>query len=210
MSDTGGEDAVFPSGGEDISLVLKWAQSFDPAAKRDIFIMGNSAGGVHLSTFLLSPEFLAQRRNLLSGKSPITWKGNILLSVPFEFPSLSSGRWDMVTRYYGSVSRVGENCPFGLLERIRMSGKSREETYVPNTIALAGEYDPVDDILKPGHHFVALYNEIWKSGLELSILDGHNHFSPVLALLSGDTVGEQWASEIIKWIQTQDSEWEKA
>ena len=39
-SDTGGEDAVFPSGGDDLSLVLSFLESLEPEKKKDVFIMG--------------------------------------------------------------------------------------------------------------------------------------------------------------------------
>ncbi|KAL3470506.1 Alpha/Beta hydrolase protein [Aspergillus californicus] len=201
----GGEDAVFPSGGKDVSLVLEWAETFDPTARRDLFIMGNSAGGVHLTTFLLLPEFFQQRERLLSGVPSIVWKGNILLSVPFHFSSMTSGMWDMLPTYYGSASDIEKNCPLGLLRAIKRTRKSREETCIPNTITLAGEYDPVDDILEPGRTFVALCNEVWETGMELTLLDGHNHVSPFLALSSGDTAGENWAGRVITWMHAQSS-----
>jgi alpha/beta superfamily hydrolase len=52
----GGEDAVFPSGAENVSLALKWVENFNTSSKRNVFIMGNSAGGVHISTFLFEDD----------------------------------------------------------------------------------------------------------------------------------------------------------
>jgi acetyl esterase/lipase len=68
-SDIGGEDAKYPSGGEDLSLVLKWLEEsvLLRDRKRDAFIMGESAGGVHVATFLFNEEFLEQRRGLIDG-----------------------------------------------------------------------------------------------------------------------------------------------
>lgn len=47
-----------------MSLVLKWLEtsSIFGGKRRDVFLMGNSAGALHTATFLLENGFLNQRK----------------------------------------------------------------------------------------------------------------------------------------------------
>ena len=49
--------------------------------------------------------------------------------------------------------------------------------------------------------FVALWKKTWREGLEFAFMEGHNHISPPLALMSGDAKGERWGEDVAKWIQ---------
>jgi acetyl esterase/lipase len=200
-SELGGHDAVFPSGGEDVSLVLKWLETFTGKGKGDVFIMGNSAGGVHISTFLLAPRFLEQRKSLLNGEKGITLKGAIELAVPFHFHNSPALRGGMLKNYYGSDQDVRENSPFGLLEAVAKTGKSRDESGVPKILVLDADFDPVDEILEPTLDFVKLSKELWGTAVEYVKIPGHNHISPPLALMSGDEEGEKWSEAVELWIQ---------
>jgi len=81
--------AVFPSGGEDLKLAIDWVTDHlghNTTRPLDLYLMGNSAGGVHLSTYLLAAEFSASRDEILSAASKgALLKGAVLLSVPFHF-----------------------------------------------------------------------------------------------------------------------------
>ena len=200
-SELGGEDAVYPSGGEDVSLVFKWLEKFVARGSRDVFIMGNSAGGVHISTFLLEPRFLEQRKALISGETAIAWKGAIELGVPFHFKSANASRSDMLEKYYGSEQDIREHCPYGLLEAVQKTGKSRQETGVPDVLVLVGEFDPSDEISDPTDDFLALEKKTWGDGVEFKSLSGHNHISPPWALMSGDKRAEVWAEDVANWIK---------
>jgi acetyl esterase/lipase len=200
-SKNGGEDAVFPSGGEDISLVMKWLETFAGDVKRDVYLIGNSAGGTHMSTFLFDPTFLEQRKSYISGKSSITLKGAIEQSTPFHFKRAHDDRSEILKLYYGTADEVSKHCAYGLFETVAMSGKSREEVAVPKVLVLLGDYDPEDEIAEPGHDFMALWKKTWGDGLNFVKMEGHNHISPPLALMSGDTTGEKWAEDVLKWIE---------
>ncbi|KAE9366119.1 alpha/beta-hydrolase [Stipitochalara longipes BDJ] len=200
-SEIGGEDAVFPSGGEDVSLVLKWLETYAANSERDVYICGNSAGGVHISTFLFEPRFLEQRKSYLSRKTAITLKGAIEQSVPLHFKNASADRFDTLKLYYGSMEEVGQRCPYGLFETISKSGKSREEVGVPKVLVLLGDFDPQDEIEQPTEDFVALWKKTWERDIDFIKMEGHNHISPPYALLSNDKKGEKWAEDVVKWIQ---------
>lgn len=204
-SETGGEGAVFPSGGEDVSLVLKWLETYAGDGKRDVYICGNSAGGVHISTFLFEPRFLEQRRSYISGKSAISLKGAIELSVPLHFNNADESRFETLKLYYGSMEEASHRCAYGLLEEVAKSGKSREEVGVPKMLVLLGDFDPENEIGQPTEDFVALWKKTWGGGIDFMKMEGHNHISPPLALLSNDMKGEKWGEDVVKWIQGSSS-----
>lgn len=196
----GCEDAIFPSGGEDVSLVMKWLENFDHKGSGNVFIMGSSTGGVHLSNFLLGTQFLEQRRALASGERHIVFKGAIELGVPFHFKSATEERTAVLERYYGSREGIDRKCPLGMLEAVRETGMSREDTAVPNVLLLLGEFDSKDEIARPMYDFAALRTKTWGTGVEFKMIKGHNHISPLLALMSGDVEGERWGEDVAEWI----------
>jgi hypothetical protein len=201
-SSFGGEDAIFPSGGEDVSLALKWVEKYDASAKRDVFIMGNSAGGVHISTWMFEPSFLGQRKKYVAGEGSIVLKGAIELGAPFHFGDASPDRSPMLMEYYGSAEGYKAHCPYGLMQTAVKSGASREETAVPKVLALVSEWDPVPDIVKPMDDFVELWKKSWGGAdIEYQTLAGHNHISPPWALNAGEAAGEKWGEDVSKWIK---------
>ena len=73
----------FPSGAEDLALAVRWAREHASEFGGDpdrIFVMGTSAGAVHVADFIAQPQFEADRKGvkgaiLLSGIYDITWGG---------------------------------------------------------------------------------------------------------------------------------------
>jgi hypothetical protein len=163
--------------------------------------MGNSAGGVHISTFLVAGKFLGQRRKYEEGGKGLELKGAIKLAVPLHFETAASGRWDMLEKYYGSKYDLKVGCPHGLLEALTKTGMSRQEAGVPKVLALVGEFDPHDEIAGPMEDCVVSWKKAWGEGAELRVLKGHNHISPPAALMSRDAEGEQWGKDVAKWIK---------
>jgi hypothetical protein len=201
-SEFGGEDAAFPSGGEDVSLVMRWLEGFDYKGSGNAFIMGNYVGGVHVSSFILGPQYLEQRKTLAAGGNGIIFKGGIELSVPFHFKAVSPGHADSLKNYYGSVEQIRKKCPLGLLEAARKTGMSREDMAIPKVLLLTGEFDNENEIAQPVRDFADLRAEIWGSGVELKIIEGHDHISAVVALMSADAAGEKWGEDVADWIWT--------
>lgn len=201
---SGGEDAVFPSGGEDVSLALKWVEKFDPTAKRNVFLLGNSAGGVHISTFLFEPGFFEQRKNYLAGEGSINLKGVIDIAVPFHFAQATPDRDIILNTYYGSKQGYEDHCAYGLLKTLVESGKSREAAAVPKHLVMIGQWDPVEEIVKPGNDFIELWKKYW-GDLQVQTILGHNHISPPWALNAGEPAGEKWGEDVLEWIKGANS-----
>ncbi|TGO40404.1 hypothetical protein BHYA_0037g00030 [Botrytis hyacinthi] len=201
-TETGGEGAVYPSGGEDVSAVLHWLSKTDlldgKGNKKEVYLMGNSAGGLHIATYLLEPRFLEERKSWQE-EANVSLKGAVEVGVPFSFEEALPGRKDMLEKYYGSDKDILAKCPYGLLKAVGESKKSREELGIPRLLVMTSEYDPVDEILKPNDAFVKLGEKIWEERIEVVKIEGHNHISPPMALGTGE--GEEWGEKAAAWIK---------
>ena len=111
---------------------------------------------------------------------------------------------EILRKYYGNENDVETKSVYGLLEAIVYSKQSKKEVGVPKVLALLGQYDPAYEIGGPMEDFVALWKKAWREGLEFAVMEGHNHISPPLALMSGDAKGERWGENVVKWIQASE------
>jgi hypothetical protein len=191
--------AKFPSGGEDIDLVVRWIEKRF-TGERQLFMMGNSAGGIHLSTWLYSPVFAESVLSVTSGGAPLRLRGVVQLSVPFHFRSAVAERTEVLKAYYGD--KVKEHCPLGLLDAMKKSGISP----VVNTLVLNGTLDPQDEILEPKGDFVRSYQEALPSDqaklLTVEMMEGQNHISPPLSLGTDKPNEEAWGYQVRDWMQS--------
>ncbi|KAK0303224.1 hypothetical protein LTR01_008234 [Friedmanniomyces endolithicus] len=178
--------AKFPSGGEDIALAVEWIDANQAKLGPepiDLFIMGNSAGGIHLSTFLLHPDFAETRRKVLNG----------------------SGTRLRVEAYFGDFEK---NSPLGLLKAARQ----RQEAPLDfvkggcRILALDAELDPENDIRRPGRDFIKEWLEMEdsasQSALAVDSMTGHNHISPVLGLGTSNEDEEAWGRQVASFCDT--------
>ncbi|KEF58624.1 uncharacterized protein A1O9_06550 [Exophiala aquamarina CBS 119918] len=196
--------AVFPSGGEDVALAIDWIEEHfrqERPEGLDLFLMGNSAGGIHVSTFLLAPELAPKRQQITSSSTTGTrLKGAILLSVPFHFERADASRQEVLATYfkdnYLSLS------PHGLLKSgiERNSVRDLEDVAV---LQITGTLDPEDEILVPNRDFSKEWQQMDRSGSRLRIasLEGHNHLSPVLSLGTGVEAEEAWGQQVIDFVK---------
>lgn len=191
--------AKFPSGGEDVALAVEWifgnAGSFGPEPI-DLFIMGNSAGGVHLSTFLLHPSFTNTRKRAFSGDG-LRMRGAVLLSVPFNFYYSHHSRAEMLETYFGDHEA---NCPQGLLKSAQSQGKIDILEAGVRFLILNGELDPDDEILQPRDDFIRQWmqdtsNES-RGALAVDWMPRHNHISPFASLSTGIEDEEAWGHQV--------------
>lgn len=194
------EGAKFPSGGEDVAKVVEFLvqeQRDIFNVPVDLFVMGNSAGGIHLSTFLLHDDFAATRRRVLNNGSGVALRGTIFLSVPFHFDRAEERRYDVLRAYFGDWKK---NCPFSLLEAAQASGRSIDilEAGV-RVMVLNGELDPEDEILQTRDDFLRAWLAFGRQGinaLAVDMMKGHNHLSPVPALSTGIAKEEAWGHQV--------------
>jgi acetyl esterase/lipase len=215
-----GEGATYPSGGEDIATVLEWLESASCPLQsskqpRDVFIIGNSAGGIHLATYLFEPRFENGRKRLFDGSGLYRLRGAVLLSAPLDFKSASPERSETLDQYWPahlsgeSSSRSQEMfCPNGLLQSLKqrsVAGKiaGPADLGIPDLLVFLGEFDPEDEIAEPGRRFFSTWKDIYgdTGGVELKWISGHNHISLPLALMSGDMAGEEWGEDVVGWMR---------
>lgn len=196
----GKHDAKFPSGGEDVALTIEWiANNADKFGTEpvDIFVMGNSAGGLHTSTFLLDKSFVATRAKLLSGNGT-RLRGAILLSVPFHMQFSHGDRAATNKTYFGDD--VAANVPLGLLKTAKEAGEIDFMKAGVRTFILNGDLDPVDELLQTRDDFIAEWLSIGtkesRSSLAVDIMVGHNHISPFASLGTGIEKEEAWGHQV--------------
>lgn len=216
-----GEDAVFPSGGDDVSLVLEWLENTylkDQEGKTEVFLMGNSAGGVHISTYLLWGKFLEQRKKLLES-SKVHLAGAVLVSVPCDFHGATTSRARMLETYYpASLSKITPQDSSkahetykqfevaGLLKTLGSEGGAKgnkpADFGIPPVLAAIGELDPEDEIVDSMKRLLEEWKNIFGEENEVELLEmkGQNHISPPLSLLAGEEKGDKWGVDVVTWL----------
>lgn len=122
--------AKFPGGTKEVAGVMDWAESrfgFDSnwADKpRDVFILGNSAGAVHVSTWLFDKRFILRRQSLVSGVNGVKLTGLVFQRYPFSL-DFRRGFNDMLQIYFGDEEEAKEAGPTMLAEEATL-GTSRK------------------------------------------------------------------------------------
>ncbi|KAL8791885.1 MAG: hypothetical protein Q9195_005547 [Heterodermia aff. obscurata] len=189
--------------GEDLALALDWICRNQPgpgaSGAIDLFVIGNSTGGVHVSAFLFHEDFAGIRQKVLQGWGT-RLRGVVLLSVPFAFGKgvVDGEKGDVLKRYFGDVEA---RCPLALMRAAyRLQGVPDVVKGGVPVFVLNAELDPVDEYLRPRDEFVKEWFERNDSGgrclLTVSSMMGQNHFSPVLGLGTGKEVEEAWGHQV--------------
>lgn len=199
--------ARFPSGGQDVALAIDWLRSNLnelgglEEGTRDLFIMGNSAGGVHLCTYLFSPIFAELRQQVIGQgiESALRLRGAVLLSVPLHFEGADATRSQVLKTYYGD--RILEDSPLGLFKSVSQREDVSKALPGVKFLILTGTLDP-DEILIPNKDFIDAWNTVGTSlapELQVEVMDGQNHISPPLSLATGNAEDEAWGSQVVEF-----------
>lgn len=153
-----------------------------------LFLMGHSAGAVHLATVLLQSQL---RESIATSLLPRI-RGLVFSAGAYTYaPSQGA---EFLVNYYGSVEATAQNVPLALL-------KAAPDEYLkllPEILLVQAERDAAwvkasGDIFKDALH-TGLGKEVPRI-----IGKGHNHISVNTALGSGE--GEEWAEDVIKWMK---------
>jgi len=190
------DPARYPSGAEDISLALAWLaqQNVAEADTSQVFILANSAGGLHLATFLWADSSIVFKRH--HDMSGLNLLGAVFLSTPFHWPAnaLNEARAGNRNGYYGGADLVLKNSPLALRKR------SKDKTPI---LVAWDEYDPVQEIRLAHEDFLNAYErgEVDAPKPKTMEIKGHNHLSPVYALGLGPTTDE-WGREVSEWMRS--------
>lgn len=200
--------ARFPSGGEDLALVIDWVREtlshIDGFGNIDLFIMGNSAGGIHLSTYLFAPDFAASRAKITTRdpEATVSLRGVVLLSVPFNFRQADPSRAEILSTYFSGD--IEGNSPQGIFKTAMLQDP---ENVLPNVRALIlnGTLDPDDELLDPKNDFLSLWKEMDEdsyNSLTIEMMADHNHISPPLSLGTGLDREEAWGHQVGAFLES--------
>lgn len=188
----GKEEALFPSGGEDILLALRWAvRNLDDVADvEEIYAVGHSAGANHLCTMLLSPGLLRADDDLARRVKKV-----VCLSGTYDYVDGRAERKVAWSRYFGSFEAVDRNCPLGLVR----SPIARSSKSLPQMLCLHCPRDP-PEVVEPQARFWDAWTKRGGGG-EMKQVSGkaHNHMSPVLGVGCGDEEVEAWLVDALEW-----------
>lgn len=205
--------ARFPSGGEDVGLVVDWIAGSlakrDGYAAIDLFLMGNSVGGVHVSTWALHPAFADSVASVMVKKTDVVGnrdgpgallRGILLLGVPAHFGGEDN---EILRGYFGAgAGDIAKNAPLGLLEsaKERAGGDGAPGSFLPGVklALLLSELDP-EYIYESAKEF----EEAWPDpgAVETQILKGHNHISPQVSLGTGIEREEAWGIQVVDFCE---------
>ncbi|KAI0073988.1 alpha/beta-hydrolase [Panus rudis PR-1116 ss-1] len=193
-------EAKFPEAAEDVRDAVAWvvknASDIDKSHNvkldvNNIFLLGNSAGAVHIVTaVLLEGLFPDDLRPHL--------RGLISLGGAFAFPvgGPADGLLDVVRAYYGSDEQIKQNEPLALL------GRASEGIIksLPDLLVLRSEKEP-GFIASSNETMLKELREKVSSKVDDDVLQGHNHISPSTSLSSGE--GEEWGEKVASWVKSK-------
>jgi acetyl esterase/lipase len=184
------QDAIFPSGAEDVTLSIKWAAQnlSDVADINAIFAMGHSAGANHLASSLLLSEILPSEPDLLRRLKKV-----VTLSATFDYIHSREQRKSVWSRYFGGYDMIKERCPTGL---VRSLGQE-QAVPLPELSCFHARKDQFGAI-DPQRRFWDVWVE--KGGRsQMREVPGteHNHMSTICGVGSGDEEVEQWLVDIL-------------
>lgn len=147
--------------------------------------------------------------------------------MPGHFTEVSKDRKDHFKAYWGDADKAEQFSPYGLLsvrpgaptdgshfdflvltfEQAVTSDSTVSSLAIPHLLALVGEFDPQDEVVHPTTDFVKKFQSIFSDkAIDFKVLRGHNHLSPIAALMSGDAQGEHWGEELAVWILGKEAE----
>ena len=177
--------AKYPSGAEDLQDMLKWVEKNIPGS--EYYVMGNSAGGVHVATFLYDPQFRDYAAK--------TVKRAVLVGMPGH-QCISDGSPIMSAvnaAYYGDADGVLQKSPIALVKNHGIAKST------PPVLGLTSELDP-PEILSSFKHFADVFTGAGGQ-IKTGTLAGHNHISPVIGLNCSDPAFSAWANQVVDWIK---------
>lgn len=199
--------ARFPSGGEDVAMAVDWVRESltkqDGYSNIDLFIMGNSAGGIHLSTYAFAPDFESSRAKVITSNPDASTRlrGVIFLSVPFNFKQSRPDRSETLNAYFGDIEA---NCSQGLLRAAMLKDPDNVLNNV-RAMVLYGSLDPEDEILQPMEDFLNEWKSLDEESRDAVVvveMEGQNHISPPWSLGTNREREEKWGYQVGDFIES--------
>ncbi|KAK2685552.1 hypothetical protein QWA68_015415 [Fusarium oxysporum] len=196
-------DGVWPSGGEDLALSVQWIKEHlsqkDGYFSIDLSIMGESAGGINLGTYLFSTHFQVSAKSILypTSASGVHLKAVVFLATPFHLNNAEMSRAEALSAYFGG-SDSSKKTPLGLLVEAAKGYPDGVLTNIKVAI-VNGTLDSPHENIAPRDDFLRAWEMVDPVGRKqviVEILEGHNHISPTVALSSADEKAEAWGHTV--------------
>ncbi len=175
----------WPAGPEDMGATIAWLQDNiadyggDPSR---IYLMGQSAGAVHVASYVAHQQFHPQGGPGLAGA--------LLISCIFDVAAAHANPFHKA--YYGE-------------DEAQYPALSSTTGLINSTVPLlasVSEFDVVD-FQKQAAAFVAAYAQKHDRFPRMLWLAGHNHLSPALEIGSPGSVLEQTITDFVAYTATQ-------
>lgn len=195
--------AKLQTGGEDICDMMKWVAGHygnDGNQEREVFLMGTSAGSVHVTTWLFGTWFKESREASIVGKHGVKLSGIIILGCPCYWDASSGALSDVLVDVYGGKAAIKENEPIALMRQATTGSGVRPKDKWPRILVLVAELDPEALMVVPSEVFAREWQSEGGHQLKFDVVKGHNHVSPPLGLGTHVEKEEKWGYELGKWI----------
>ncbi|PBK98484.1 alpha/beta-hydrolase [Armillaria gallica] len=189
-------DVQHPEAARDVRDAMQWVVdnpeklAFGGVTEPDLdalFVMGHSAGAMNVFTILITPE-------LYSATLHPKIKGAVLFAGAYTFEEMPSFMTAPVEQYYGGFEHQKEKLPLGLLQ----AASDEKIASLPRLLLGIAERDP-ESLVNASKNF-QLALEARGLTYDKFVAAGHNHISVTFALSTGQ--GEEWASDVVKWIRS--------
>lgn len=194
-------NATFPGAAEDVRDAAVWVikhpehlttpNSPSPDVQ-NVFLMGHSAGAVHVFTALILPE---------TPESAIlrpSVAGAILCAGIYHFGWVApeDDFYAVIVQHWNGADKIKDDEPMGLLRR----ADDATVASLPEMVFMEGENEP-PWLLTNGEEFRQAIEARVGKRPDLIVAKGHNHLSTHIALGTGE--GEEWVEELLLWIKNK-------
>jgi hypothetical protein len=180
--------------------VLTWVEDrYQGNGPRDVYLIGNSAGGVHVATWLFEKKFVAHRAKLIDGVGGVKVSKVVVLGCPLRH-EFHGGMKEMLKAYYGGEKETLQAEPTVMMLKATEGISPEKMSDQPSILAAVSELDP-EGIIEHGLEFEKLWRKRGGKG-NFFMVKGHNHISPPLSLGTGLVQEEDWGYTVGRWLKT--------
>ncbi|KAF5351147.1 hypothetical protein D9756_008257 [Leucocoprinus leucothites] len=189
----------YPSAIEDILQAIQWTvsnaselvSSTTPSPGIDsLFVIGQSAGAVHLATFLFHPTLLPVDSDLRR-----RIKGVVLVSGIYHYFRTNENGPGIYELHWGTEENARENSAVSLLIR---SFAWLPKDKIPRLKFITAQFEP-KWLIEENVRYRRLLEWHLEEPVEMDMVKDHNHISLGCALSSGE--GEEWGVQVADWMK---------
>lgn len=183
------QSALYPSGAEDVTLAVQWAESHAPKYGGDITkitAIGQSSGGAHVASALYSGALK---------KSGVKLQGAVLLSAPLWYDLRQERRKQTMLKYHNTESEEDVLAKTA----VAVFRDAPEHDIMPCEVLIMLADLDTNEQIDGNLMFIEEHRKRYSRLPLVEVMKGHNHVSYVLGLgLGTDVVGPRLLEFITK------------